>query len=411
MKHVAVTLLLLTLLGSSRVRATDAREEAFRLNEVGIAALREGDHERAIESFLQARKLLPDAPTLRKNLAAARSSYGVWLSREGDLEGAVRQLRAAVALEPESALYRLNLGTLYHRVNRLGEAEEELARAVHLDGANGSARVALGRVLYKRGELERAIREWEAALSQEPDRREVAEELEKARREFAAERNHTREETLHFRISWDGTEDRSVGSRVSRILEDAYEKVGRELGIFPSRPVRVVLYGEKEFRIVTGAEDWVGGLFDGTSIRVPVGNFLEAEEEIREKLFHEYTHVAVRSVTERCPTWLNEGLAQHFEERDPRAAQVMVLRAKQKGVLLTLKELSSPYTRIREAVVARLAYAQALLLTGFVLDEHGPEPIRRFLAALGEGLSPGEAATRAFRRTLEEIDASWRESL
>ena len=31
------------------------------------------------------------------------------------------------------------------------------------------------------------------------------------------------------------------------MLEDAYRKVGRELGIFPERAVRVVLYSAKEY--------------------------------------------------------------------------------------------------------------------------------------------------------------------
>ena len=57
--------------------------------------------------------------------------------------------------------------------------------------------------------------------------------------------------------------------------------------------------------------------------------------------------------------------------------------------------------------VARLAYAQSHLLTLFLIDEHGPDRIGRFLRALAEGKTQAEAAEDAFHRSLDQIFTAW----
>lgn len=403
MRAALVTLLLAALSG---VALGDAGEEALRLNEEGVALAKARRYPEALEKLVEAHRLLPSDDTIRRNLATVRYEHGSALAALGELEEAVEELRAAVAKDPESALFATKLGIVLMKLEKPGEAKQWFARALAVDPAIVAARARLGQILHAEGALKSAIREWERVMEQDPGREDVGKLLEAARREYEAEKDHTQEDSAHFVVSWDGRQDRSVGARILRVLEDAYESVGVELGIYPSDKVRVVLYSEQEFHAVTGTKAWVGALYDGR-IRIPVKNFFTAEDRIAGSIRHEYTHVAVHSVTERCPAWLNEGLAQHFEGRDPRVAAALSVQAAREQALYSLAELEQPFTRFGDAAAARLAYAQSHSLTAFLLEEHGPDRIGRFLRALAEGKGPDEASGAAFHRDLRRIRLAW----
>ncbi|MHC4473914.1 MAG: peptidase MA family metallohydrolase, partial [Planctomycetota bacterium] len=390
-------LLLLTTAGLA-----DEKSAAFRLNEEGIRLTSEGKFEEAIEVFTRARRLLPGDVTLRKNLAIARSKYGGHLLKGEKTDLAVKQYRLAASLDPGNAVHHANLGIALLRAGKEEDAKKSLLVAIQLDAKCAPAHAELGALHYKEGALEKAIEHWEIALGAAPDRKDVKQILAKAKRELSVERAHMFEDSAHFRVSWDGKKDVSVGSRILRILEDAYEKVASDLGVRPTGRVRVILYGEQEFKEVTGAQAWVGGLYDGR-IRIPVKNFASAEREIRDTIFHEYTHVAINAVTKSCPAWLNEGLAQYFEGKSRRLARARVKRSEKIPGLMSLDDLSPSFARFKDVEKARLAYAQALSITSFLMDEHGPERITRFLGHLGAGKPADEASELAFHRSLKEI--------
>ena len=171
-----------------------------------------------------------------------------------------------------------------------------------------------------------------------------------------------------------------------------------------------MLYGEREFREVTGAEAWVGALYDGR-IRIPVKNFDAAERRIRAAATHEYAHVAVRSLTDRCPAWLDEGLAQHFEGRDVRSSRAAVRTAVGVGPLPALADLREPFTRFADAGVARLAYAVSHAFTESLLADFGADRVTRFLTLLGSGVDEEAAMEEAFHTGLDRLWETFREGV
>lgn len=398
--------LFLVALLAAPALAADSRDEAAKLNDAGIRAIDAKEFAKAIDLFTRARSLLPLDLTIRKNLATARSRYGGELLEDGKGEEALRQFRFAASLEPGLAVHHANLGIALVRLGRTEEGKKALENACRVDPACVTARTELGAIAYREGELREAIDEWERAVAAAPDRKDVAEALARARREYEIEKDHRTQESDHFQVSWDGEKDASTGSRILRICEDAYERVGRELAIFPEGRVRVILYSGREFEAVTGAHSWVGGLYDGR-IRIPVKDFLRAEDEIRDTIFHEYTHVAVHAVAPACPSWLNEGLAQVYEGKDLRPGAARLKRAKQAGKLLPLSELRAGFTRFDDADRARLAYAESLSFVRFLMDDFSPERVGRFLRAIGGGKSPADAATECFFRSLDDLFAEW----
>jgi len=388
----------------------DHRAASMELNDQAIALVNLGKFEEAIKVFREARGLMPADPTLRKNLAATHSQLGVKRVGEGKLPEAVKQLRMAVSLEPGTALYHLNLGIALVRSKKAGEAEQSFEKAIRTDPKNALGYYELGSLKYRAGELDLAVKHLTKAAALDRGNADYRDSLARAKREYKSEKRHTKEESAHFILSWDGARDASLGARVLRVLEDAWERTSVDLKINPKGKVRVILYTTTEFRKVTGVHGWVTGLYDGR-IRIPVKDFSAAEREIRGTIYHEYTHVAVQSITSRCPAWLNEGLAQVYEERARNSARARVRKAAADETLISILNLRLPFTRFSDVETARLAYAQSLSLVLYIMDQHGPDRIGRFLRHLGDGMPEHKAATEAFHRSIGDIFEAWKESL
>jgi hypothetical protein len=409
MRTIILTGLLLVMLAPIPVLA-DARDDALRLNDEGIRLVARGDYVDAIAKFTKARAILPSDPTLKKNLATARSKHATHLLAAGKEEEAVKQFRLAVALVPADPVHHANLGIALVRTGRAEDGLKSLLAAVRADPRCAPAHSELGSLYYREGDLNRSLASFRLAVKYAPKRTDLAKALKRVEREYEIEKNHRSFESDHFIISWDGDKDANVGARVKSILEDAYEEVVADLGIRPVKKTRVILYTRQNFKTVTGAHDWVGGLFDGR-IRIPVKNFLSAEEEIRGTIRHEYTHVAVDYVTKKVPAWLNEGLAQYYERRAISGWMPLLKKAKNAKLLFSLEEITGNFTRHKDANRARLAYAQSHSLMLFIMEEYGPKVVGQFLKKLGEGKTAAEACRAAMHLSLEDLYEDWAESL
>jgi len=408
MRSVLVILALL-LAGVSPVLA-DNRDEALRLNEEGIKLVSRGDYEDAITKFMKARSLLPADSTLKRNLATARSRHAARLLAAGKSKEAIRQFRMALALMPAEAVHHANLGIALLRTGHAEDGKKSLEAAIRADPGCGPAHSELGGMYYRDGDLFRAADHLKKAVKAAPKREDLKKALARVEREYEVEKKFKSVTSEHFRISWDGARDATVGERLEVHLEDAYEEVAADLGIRPKTITRVILYTKQNFKAVTGAHDWVGGLFDGR-IRIPLKNFHSAEEEIRNTIRHEYVHVAVDSVTKKCPAWLNEGLAQYYEGRAIRNWMPLLVKARNAKILFSIQDLAKNFTTYKDANRARLAYAQSHAIILFVMEEHGPKAIGTFLAEMGKGRKTEEACRTAFLMSLDDLYDDWIESL
>jgi tetratricopeptide (TPR) repeat protein len=85
-----------------------------------------GDHDRAIEAYHHALRLVP-------NFAAARINLGRSLSKKGELLGALDEYRKAVKANPKDAMAHNNLGYTFMQLERWDEAVAALKKARSLD--------------------------------------------------------------------------------------------------------------------------------------------------------------------------------------------------------------------------------------------------------------------------------------
>jgi hypothetical protein len=172
----------------------------------------------------------------------------------------------------------------------------------------------------------------------------------------------------------------------------------------------VILYSGEQFKEVTDAPGWSGGIFDG-KIRLPIGGIEKETPGLRRILFHEYTHSVVRTITKRCPTWLNEGLAQYFEGRQVDSRQQEKLKQlAQSGKLPPLANLEGSFLGLGKDQ-ANEAYVISLSSVRFMIDTFGIYRVRDVLDELAKGADTSKAISTGIMISYEEFQRGWKRSL
>lgn len=285
------------------------------------------------------------------------------------------------------------------------------ARVEFLQAGEGSEPlIYLGKISYDTGDLPEALSLWHRARELDPANQILPALIDKAKRELAVESAMDRGYSSMFDLSFDAELPAGLSAQVLDALEDAYNSVGADLGVFPTARIPVLLYTRKDYGSVTAGPDWSGGLYDG-KIRLPVGGTTEITPELRAVLFHEFTHVLTAQLTRgNIPTWLNEGLAE-IEGRKEFAPPLAELHAGSE--LLPLATVSGPFAAMGSAE-AGLAYRQSHSMARFMVSSYGWHPMRQLLKHLGEQASLAEAVAAAYSDWALDLDGilrQWRESL
>ncbi len=330
--------------------------------------------------------------------------------KKGDYQAARDSFYEALKYNDEDAAAHLGIGVASVHLKDDAEAERELNRAIALDAKSYGAYEWLGELYYRRDDLESAIAAWEQALTVDPSAEALKKRLERVRKEQKTEKDFSKDYTSHFQIKYEGSEQIETGRIVRNILEDAYSAVGRDLYYYPSGEIQVILYSAKQFQEVTDAPGWSGGVYDG-KIRIPIGGIDKETPGLRKLLFHEYTHAVIRAITPRCPTWLNEGLAQYFEGRDIDSTQAGLLRkAVQSGKIPPLSSLEGSFTGLSGSQAVH-AYLFSLSAVRFMVDTFGMYRVKTVLEELGAGSDTATAITRGILVSYEEFERAWKFSL
>ena len=285
-----------------------------------------------------------------------------------------------------------------------------LTRAAELSPRDATAYQVLGELFYRKDDLETAVSYWEKAVELNPDAADIRARLERIRKEHRTEKDFNRDVTSHFLVKYEGREKIEAGRIILRILEDAYGSVGRGLSYYPDRELQVILYSGQQFQEVTDAPGWSGGIYDG-KIRIPIGGIEQETPGLRRLLYHEYTHAVVRSITARCPTWLNEGLAQYFEggELDSRKKELLK-RVAQAGKLPSLVDLEGSFMGLGNTQ-AMYAYTFSLSAVRYMVDSFGMYRVKTVLEELGKGADTGKAVSSGIMISYEEFERGWKRSL
>jgi tetratricopeptide (TPR) repeat protein len=292
-------------------------------------------------------------------------------------------------------------------------ARNELERARGIGGDSPDILFYLAKLEYDEGNLQASLEFLDKALQLKPGFTAATELATKVRRELSVEKGTDRSFSSRFMITYDAEMKSDLAGDILSTLEDAYNSVGRDLMLFPTGRIPVILYTRKDFRTVTEGPDWSGGLYDG-KIRLPIGGADQLSARLKGVLFHEYTHVVVQELTHgNCPTWLNEGLAELEGRKMYDHPLSELARVVKSGAYIPISRLEGGFTSLGSREAA-LAYQQSYSLVRFMVNAYGWPKIGELLQQLGTGRKTTDAMKKVmgdFGLDYEGVIDEWRTQL
>ncbi len=126
---------------------------------------------------------------------------------------------------------------------------------------------------------------------------------------------------------------------------------------------------------------------------------------------HELTHYVLFNLLgaqgyATLPTWLDEGLATHFEGSPDPGYALALERARVDGTLIPLGELCAPFPE--DSRRAYLAYAQSQSLVSYLRQQYGYSKIRDLLWAYADGMACSTGVQHALSIDLFQLERTWR---
>ncbi len=352
----------------------------------------------------------------QRQLAVAYNNYGVSLGNTKQWSLATQQLEEALRLDADNLQFRRNLSNIYmnqaldaHQQHRPDEALRLVEKALAHQPTLPQAFVLRGEVEYGRQRLKEAKAAWTRALELDPQLPDVKERLERVTQELPVESKFERLSQAYFDLRYEEHLERPVGFDVRDALLEARRLVGSDFAYWPKRKLVVLIYSAEKFRALRQeTPDWVGGQFDG-KIRVPLPSAALNQAAVKQILFHEYTHAIVFDLTAgKCPTWLNEGLAEYEGRTQLPGSLAYLIQAHQSGRLIPWRELSDFFAMSLPADTVGLAYQEAYSIVAHLVTRFGFWRIRRVLKSIAGGQPWDQALSAEYRQKPDRLETQWR---
>ena len=141
--------------------AATSKEDAYRLNNIGVALLEQFKYQEAADAFRQALKIDP-------KLSLARINLGIALFNLPDLPGAVREAQAAATAAPDAPQPSYVLGLIAKTQSRTDDAIAQFQRVLKIDPNDVGTNVNLGQIYSQQRKYPEAIAAFRLALAAEP---------------------------------------------------------------------------------------------------------------------------------------------------------------------------------------------------------------------------------------------------
>lgn len=341
-------------------------------------------------------------PVAIARVAAAHHAAAQFLLSKGMPAEAEDQYRRALTFAPDNLSLLLNLAMVYLRQSQFTAAVDPLEHAERIAPDSPDVPKLMGWAYFGQNKLDQAAAEWKRSLQLRDDP-EVEGALKKTERDLQEEQSYREGETAHFDIKYYGGAAPDLAGEVLRALEEDFRDIESELDFTPPDQIGVILYTQQAFSDITRAPDWASAINDGR-IRVPVQGLTSMTPELGHVLRHELTHSFISQKTEdRCPTWLQEGIAQWMEGRDSGNTAQLLLSAYQNNAAPNLANLEGSWLSL-PSNSAGLAYAWSLAAVESIVQAGGTTDITRLLDEIAANQSPGDALRDVLRLSYSELN-------
>lgn len=370
--------------------------DAVERNNVGVRLYEAGRYGEAAENFEAAFTAAPGDSSIRSNLAYALANAAVVQARDagkGRSSDAEASIDRALTLLPGNGDFQRIRGELLFAAGDDSRARHAFQDAELARPEDPVIQRYLGEIAYREEDLDEALRRWKRAVALGETDPALIARIEQVGREADVEEEMDVVHDRHFAVKFAEGEVGTAGQAelVLRALDRIRDRVNEETSWVASKRVAVIIYSNEEFRDVTQAHSWMGGVYDG-KIRVPLRGVVRIEGRVETLLAHEYTHAIVGEIAAgRAPGWLDEGLAQHVAGDWSPARTRDAARRMTGHAPIPYAALEGSFTRFAAGSDAEAAYFLSSVTADYLMERFGGRTITALLERLAAGTPPEKA--------------------
>jgi len=375
-----------------------------------------GDPDNAINYMDMAYEMGRSEDLIANNLAILYCDRGAKLSSGGDYVTAMDDLNNAseIALGASPKVRKNIANHLFNKAVQAYNSGDNRTVFICLNvsyavKAQFDTLMMLGQYFYRESDLDRAEFYWEKALELRPDDAAVTMELEKVSKEIRAAERMEEFRVGYFDVKLYREYDIDMAV-LENILGEIYSGVGQDLKCYPPRGTEITFYTEKDFRDIFGKDGIVRGFYDGNIKLIFIA---DTNDPLFSALIaHEYTHAAVSILTKnRCPAWLNEGIAVLEQTRYIEPSFRYVSAILKKNGKFSIDTLEKGFSSMGDVSLTVLSYEGAHTAVLFILDKWGWAGLQGLLARIGSGQHYANALDEEFYVSVENFEKMWNEYL
>lgn len=346
------------------------------------------------------------------------NAKGIAELNAGSSAGAVGVLREAGRLEPDNRIIARNLSiALAREANKMSGDEEAAIRllneSLQVWPKNPEGLDGLSTIHYRAARYKDALNYAMVLQEMMPDRIDLAEYVGHLQKRVADEQGMSFEKGDSFRLLYSDEKRLEYVGEILPILQTQLDSLTVALGIFPDKPIDVLLLTEDLGTRAMPLDPLLEGLYDG-QIRLYVGEGIDDRQKLILTVRHEMVHALLHQAAGNLPGWVQEGLAQKAGEEPAEdhlmAVRRYVAREIREGYRVDLSTMGTSFINMDREARTR-AYATSLLFMDYLSREYGDGFIPRFVAELMSGESPRDALRTLTDHSFAQLQVSFSKDL
>lgn len=302
-----------------------------------------------------------------------------------------------------------NQAVEYYQKNEFALAKQTLRDSLRQDDQNVYAYELLGDIYNNEQDLKEAKANYEIAYNLQPTEN-LKKKMEALGKEAVVEKKMATYKEEHFIIKYHDQEKQLEGFELREVLRQTYRNISQEFGYYPNRQIAVLLLDEEEFKTISGAPHWAGGIYDG-KIRLPVKRFQFSETDLKALSAHEVTHAFAAAMSaQQIPTWLNEGLAVYQENKQRKVDMLVFNAAIKTNTVFPLDQLmnENALQAKQDPLWVALYYQESFHLTSYLVKRYGMFNVKKMLTEFSKGKNSDEAVRNVLQISIARLEKEWR---